>query len=144
MGGSYYTIGDIPAYGADAIVALGGMGAIAGWSIEGGLFEGRTLNGLAVHRVSLGPNFDVRLGRAGLGFGFTHAVTSIERTTRTGSIGVGSTSAVLRLTVDLLRWDPHHALFVGGRVTYGSSAGSTGGDIELLNAGLLLGYRFRL
>jgi hypothetical protein len=137
-GASYGRLGDIPAHGGDAVVALGGMGTNFGWSIEGSLFAGRTQNGLAMLRSSLGPNLDVRFWRLGFGAGFAFSRTSIQRTTNGATILIGAASGVLRVTFDVVTFDPHHALFLGLRTSYGA-----GGDIAHTSVGLLLGYRFR-
>jgi hypothetical protein len=137
-GASYGRLGDIPAHGGDAVVALGGMGTNVGWSIEGSLFEGRTQNGLAVQRVSFGPNLDVRFWRLGFGAGFAFSSTAIQRTTQNATILSGATSVVGRVTFDVVTFDPHHALFLGLWASYGGA-----GNLELPSVGLLLGYRFR-
>jgi hypothetical protein len=40
--GAHCRIHDIPAFGAEGVLGLGGMGEHVGWSLEGGLFEGST------------------------------------------------------------------------------------------------------
>lgn len=135
-GGSYRRILDIPAYGADVVITLGGRTRWGAISFEGTGSFGRTQYALPVEHATAGCRFDVRLARTfALGLVPYGAFVSIERHTKNASFTDSMIGLALRSALDVHTWD-HGAIFVEARLT-----GELGSVAEY-SGGLYLGVRY--
>lgn len=141
-GPTYQRIYDVSMYGADFGVAFGAQRGISGvyGTLEG--MAGRTSHGLTTYQYWIGSSWEGAIDRLHLGLGIHIGYAGIERATSNGSIGSLGTGVYGLASVDLLRSEEGHALFLGARFTADLMFSGASGGVGIWGPSASVGWRY--
>jgi hypothetical protein len=110
IGGAYKRLYDIPFYGVDATLGLGGVYEHFAFFVEAGVFAGRSENGLATQQLHLSVAPEARLDRWSLGIELRLSHLWIHRVTTQDTITNAGLGVRPYVAADLVRWEGDRAI----------------------------------